>query len=278
MIGQASRQVYEALGRACTKHTEHQAHFCVEVEQAIIHGRGGAQVRFNMAFGHLTLAGTNDHGDLIWFVVDSSTGEATAWDTVKPTNDCSERLYSTLKRNLDPVEGVVEKKTKKCVRFDSSIEPSVSLAIPPSATLMKAPSVDDPMRKDFCDFLCQRMLQGHEANVCGGVLENSRNCRNFVYSPAPTSCPQRWQAMSLGQLITLQSAQRDFRNFSLYDRLHLAKTLAVAVLQYHSTPWLRATWRSEDIYFFCTNPNQLLPNLSSPHLNVRVKGPDGQLS
>lgn len=74
-IGQASRNVYESLGNACTKHTEHQAHFGVEVGQAVMHKDHTVQVKFTMAYTHLTLAGSANQGDLVWFVIDSTTGE-----------------------------------------------------------------------------------------------------------------------------------------------------------------------------------------------------------
>lgn len=41
VIGQASRQVYADLDKACTKNTELQDEFCVEFNQAIINGDHG---------------------------------------------------------------------------------------------------------------------------------------------------------------------------------------------------------------------------------------------
>lgn len=281
VIGQASRQVYEALGKACTKHTEHQAHFCIEVEQVIINERHGAQVKFNMAFTHLTLTGATDQGDLIWFVVESSTGDHMTLACSGAATDCTERLTQTLKRNLDPVSEAVQKKVKKSVRFDSSVISQTCMPIPPTATLMKALSSDNNVRKDFCDFLRQRMRQQTQADVCLGVLQHTESCRNFVYPPRPRSCSQGRQVTSLGRLISSMTKHKDVGRFSLYDRIHLAKMLAIAVLQYHATPWLRASWRSDDVYFFGTDDSpstQHLLDLSSPHLNVKVKGPDGQLS
>ena len=66
-----------------------------------------------------------------------------------------------------------------------------------------------------------------------------------------------------------------------YERLRLAKSLATAVLQYHATPWLKTSWRSDDIFFFGIDEDVALERtsiLSKPHLNVKVKGPNGQLS
>ena len=56
-IGEVSRRVYEALDKACNKHTEHLAHFRVQVEQVIRSEDSASQVKFNMDFTHLTLAG-----------------------------------------------------------------------------------------------------------------------------------------------------------------------------------------------------------------------------
>ena len=51
-IRKASRQVYEALCKACNKHTEHVAHFRVEVEHFGNDGQSAPQVKFSMAFTH----------------------------------------------------------------------------------------------------------------------------------------------------------------------------------------------------------------------------------
>lgn len=281
VIGQASRQVYEALGKACTKHTEHQAHFCVEVEQAIMNGRHGAQVRFSMAFTHLTLAGATDQGELIWFVVDSSTGDAMGLACSDAAGNSTSRLNQTLKRSLESASEAIHKKVTKGVRVDPSMLSQACVPIPPTATLIKALSNDDNVRKNFCDFLRHRMRQQTQDNVCVGVLQHSESCRNYVYPPRLNSCSQRRYAVSLAQLISLMTKQRDINKFSLYDRLHLARTLAIAVLQYHATPWLTASWCSDDVYFFGAedlSSAYAMPDLSSPHLNVKVKGPDGQLS
>lgn len=61
VIEQASQHVYEDLDKACMKHTEHQADFCVEFNQAITIGDHGVQVKLNMAHTRLTLAGS------VWF-------------------------------------------------------------------------------------------------------------------------------------------------------------------------------------------------------------------
>ena len=136
------------------------------------------------------------------------------------------------------------------------------------------------MRKDFCDFLRRRLRKQPKANECMGVLENNPNCRNFVYPPPATSSDLRRQFLTLYQLISNIVKDPHVGRISLYYRLRLAKILATTVLQYHSTPWLKESWRSEDVYFFGDDSTaaQETPGPASLHLSVRVKEPSGQLS
>lgn len=281
IIGQASRQVYEALGRACTKHTEHQAHFCVEVEQANITGDHSAQVKFRVAYTHLTLAGSADQSDLIWFVVDSTSGDAMELSNSHTTSIYHDGLSQSLKRQIEPASGATQKKAKKSVRFQpAALAPACMPPTLSTAAIANAILSGDSMRKDFCDFIRRRLREPLHASECVGVLDDTDKCRNSVYPSSNKRCRQTRQAVSLGQIILNVSKRKNVGGISLYERLHLAKTLAIAVLQYHSTPWLRMSWRSEDVYFFGNElaSVQDMPSLTSPHLNVKVKGPCGQLS
>ena len=278
VIGQASQQVYEALGRACTKHTEHQAHFCVEVEQAIIDGNRGAQVKFSIAFTHMSLAGSSDQGELTWFVVDSVSGDALAVGHSEKTNIELELERSLKRQIVDPA--FQPNKSRKSVRFQSP-EPQRNSALMPVLPAVSTDSLlSDYMRKDFCDLIKRHLRQPSQKSMCVAVLENRDKSKNFVYSPADVTYTKRRRAVSLEQLLTRTNEQNVSRKIPLYERLRLAKTLAVAVLQYHSTPWLRTCWRSEDVYFFGDEvvAVQEPSVLTSPHLNVRVRCPDGHLS
>lgn len=280
IIGQASRQVYDALGEACTKHTEHQAHFCVEVEQATITGDHSAQVRFNMAYTHLTLAGSADQGDLIWFVVDSMSGDAMQMIRSDASDNGKDNLTQSLKRQIETSSCTLQKKPKKSVRFQSStLVPACPQAL--STTVIATAILSrDSMRKDFCDFIRRRLREPFQASECVGMLNNTESCKNFVYPSSNKCYRQTRPAISLGDVISGVSKRQPIGVISLYDRLHLAKTLAIAVLQYHSTPWLKMSWRSEDVYFIGSDMTSIQepPDLTSPHLNVNVKGPCGQLS
>ena len=281
LIGQASRQVYEALGRACTKHMEHQAHFCVELEQANITRGHSAQVKFNMAYTHVTLAGSADQSDLIWFVVDSISGDAMELGRSDTTSNLHDSLGKSLKRQIGTASEPTPKKPKKSVRFQSAaLAPACT---PPALSTSAATKMilsSDTMRKDFCDFIRRRLREPPEASECVGLLDNTESCRNFVYPSSNKCCRQTRQAVSLGQVISSVSKRHIVGGIALYERLRLAKTLAVAVIQYHLTPWLGMSWRSEDVYLFGNDLAlvQEMPSLASPHLNVKVKGPCGQVS
>ena len=273
IIGRASRQVYEALGRACTKHTEHQAHFCVEVEQAQIKRDHNAQIKFSMAYTHMTLTGSADQSDLIWFAVEPGSSDITTGH--------NDTLNSSVKRQMEPASGAPRKKTQKRVRFESaSLASACTSPTLSTAALASAFLSSDSMRKDFCDVIRRRLREPLQASECVGILENTDRCRSFVYPSPNKCCRQMQQAISLGQIISSVSKRQNVGGLALYDRLRLAKTLATAVLQYHSTPWLRLSWRSEDVYFFGNElaSSQDMPSIISPHLNVKVKGPCEQLS
>jgi hypothetical protein len=55
-------------------------------------------------------------------------------------------------------------------------------------------------------------------------------------------------------------------------RLRLARQLASPVLQFHTTPFLEESWRSEDVIFFeIGNGSQKPSEPREPHLNVNVR-------
>ena len=284
VIGQASRQVYEALGKACTKHTEHQAHFCVKVEQADIQCDHGAQVsarvRFNMGYTHLQLAGCRDHSDLVWFAVDSTSGDEISQGRFAVNANAANAFTTSLKRQIEPTAAFKEKRVKKSVRFQTSV-PIKNVTPPEScSTLADHLWSNDMVRKDFCDFLRRCLRNKYQAGECIGVLEHKSDFKNYVYPSSLDESHIRRQATTLRQIIPMMLSNQARGRISLYDRLQLAKTLAIAVLQYHATPWLNTYWHSDDVYFFADGfapPSECL-SLASPHLNVRVKGSCEQMT
>ena len=252
------------------------------MEHAKIVSDHSAQIKFSMAYTHMTLAGSADQGDLIWFAVGSTSGDAVESDDSNNTTGHHDSLNQSLKRQIESASGTTQKKIQKRVRFQSaaSLAPARTSPTFSTATVVNAISSNYNMRKDFCDVIRRRLGEPLQASECVGVLGHTDKCRNFVYPSPNKYCRQMRQAISLGQVILNVSKQQTVGGLALYDRLCLARTLATAVLQYHSTPWLRISWRSQDIYFFGDEltSSQHMPSIISPHFNVKVRGPCGQLS
>lgn len=112
-----------------------------------------------------------------------------------------------------------------------------------------------------------------------GLMEQTGSCKTFVYPSPPVSCSQHRCTTTLSQLISSMSKQNATGQTFLHRPICLAKTLAIAVLQYHATPWLSMSWRSDSVYFFGPESMQLLQAwewTASPHLSVKVRGQTGQ--
>lgn len=89
-VGEASEKVYKALGKACTKHSEHLAHFCINPVSDLPETISTAQIHFRVAFTRLPLAGADgipasDHDEPMWFMIDTVTSDSTV---TRPVEDC----------------------------------------------------------------------------------------------------------------------------------------------------------------------------------------------
>ena len=275
-IRKASQQVYEALGKACTKHTEHMAHFNPKVEHKPCQGAIIPELKFNMAFTHLTLTGLSQ-GEPVWFVVDSITEGSERTEHLK-TIPKIDQLTASLKRQGATTQDCIKSRSKKRVRFrGSSPSPTTGvLSIQVPSTLLSVPSI----RRDFCDYLRRYVGQQHcNPETCMALLEATGGCKHIVYPSPSTLNRTQKQAVSLQQYISSLSKKNGSSEIPQYERLRLAKDLATAVLQYHGTPWLKLTWRSEDIIFFGQlqgASNYEVLDLTVPHLNVKIKGRDAE--
>lgn len=137
------------------------------------------------------------------------------------------------------------------------------------------------MRRDLCDHLRSHLKQPARANEYLGPLNVTGTCKHLLYTPSSTILSSKPQGVSLDKVISSFASRGSTNGLPQYERLRLAKSLATAVLQYHATPWLKTSWRSDDIFFFGLDEDLVLERasaLSKPHLNVKVKGPNGQLS
>ena len=275
-IGRAACQAYEALSKSCTRHPEHQAHFCVESVLATMGSDTDSQITFNLAFGDLNVASCADPGDLVWFVVSTLIGEG--------TNKSSNHLVLRLKSepSPDPEESIntvslTQENKRKRATFRLSPPASAPQLEPPSS----ANSVTSNTRtiEDLCEYLGRSSIQPDLQNACVDLVEKTGSCKTFVYPSSSASSSQHCHSTTLRQLVSSMSKQGANGQTFLFERIRLAKTLAIAVLQYHATPWLGMSWNKDNLLFFGPenmSPLQAWQLTSSPHLSVRVRGQSGQ--
>ncbi len=134
--------------------------------------------------------------------------------------------------------------------------------------------------KDYCDYSRQHLPAPKGMSMSTSPLGSYDSRNSIAYISTPPSSLDR-QAISLGRLVSSVRTQSYMGRFPQYQRLGLAEILAVAVIQYHASSWLKRSWRSEDIHFFCIDENgpmQEPRRFESPHLNVRISGPNAPVS
>jgi len=134
----------------------------------------------------------------------------------------------------------------------------------------------DPTLPDFCvqhDFCKQLQKYGPKTpvNKYIGYFEKSGPYKHLIYFAPPITTSTSRKSFSLTQIIHTTSSNPDVDKFLQHERLRLARQLSSAVLQFHETPLLKDSWRSDDVVFF--GKDALSTTLASPHLNVQVGKP-----
>lgn len=267
------------LGRACTEHTEHLAHFNLRVEQGNSNQGGRpTDLKFTLAFRHISLVGAGQ-ADPLWFVVDSILHEPSTNVLSHRDHGDSDGISVSLKRQGEPLMSCSLKPAAKRVRFqaDSNTTQRPLPSVPFSENLVSAPT----MRRDFCDYLRKYVCPSPIGTTNCMLLEGGIGCKHLVY-PLPSMLDRTDKnGVSLENFLISISRDIGLGVFPQYKRLYLAKNLALAVLQYYATSWLKIAWRSQDILFFREQGDSLMnsvPNLSTPHLNVKVTEAGGRVS
>jgi hypothetical protein len=281
LVKTAARNLYEALGTACTKHTEHQAHFSL---QPVWQGQD-PHVRFSIAFRHLTV--NHLSGDRpMWFQVESVVTGSIHKALPNATQHATPTLQSLKRpRESSPTtrEKTLEKRTKKSVRF-RSVSPPIPTTVESIAPTLQNLCVHNNFCNQLQNFLTRADLK-LGPNCCIGFLEHSPESKHLVYLDSraqSVSCGPSSNTVSLMELFAVLQKQRlaSGAAFSPFDRVRLAKQLATAVLQFHATPWLKGSWRSSDIYLYGVDYSSFheISSTNEPYLNVSVKGPHGPAS
>ncbi|KAF7514088.1 hypothetical protein GJ744_004413 [Endocarpon pusillum] len=140
LVQTASQNLYEALSTACTKHTQHQAHFSLQP----IPVPGAQQVRFSVGFRHV-LASTSGSKQTSWFTVESSVTPAAhaclASTEYKPLAVLGRTPSSP------PPKRQPSKLRGKCVQFELSSPPR---SRSPAVTCKAPETLSEPPLSDLC--------------------------------------------------------------------------------------------------------------------------------
>ncbi|CAG7925748.1 unnamed protein product [Penicillium olsonii] len=226
----AAGSLYDALATACNAHAVHDVHLSLQPD---MHEK---RVRFNVAFIQDGMVS----GKAIWINVES---------TIKPIDSDFQLDSAPLsgndsqKRPRNSSETNAPLKSRKRVQFHT---PQKCV----EAVLHKEPIVRIPklyLQRDFCALVERCFLWQKECSDCIGLLGDNDLCKHFAYMGNQTN--SKTTSTSLSQLIA-QSGAESTKAMGLYERVRLSRSLATAVLYYHSTPWLNKAWRSDDVQFF----------------------------
>lgn len=119
---------------------------------------------------------------------------------------------------------------------------------------------------DLCHHLIRQPTLSATSH-CIGFLQKTKTFRHVIYGPISAPPPQN--AMRTLE-DALQAAKCSADGIPLPEKLSLAKLLALAVLRFHSTPWLDPQWQSQDVVFFNVRDFSVDP-LRMPFLRSSVR-------
>ncbi|RDW57644.1 hypothetical protein BP6252_13726 [Coleophoma cylindrospora] len=284
-VRKASEWLYDTLVNrwSCNLHSSHWANISLDnhlrrEEKTNLRGLEPEDV----STVHLEMAITyyvgNNRSDIpIWLEILSSVDAEVMVKTfpgLQKLADISNLLQSRSEPYSTEPRDAPKNKVKKSVRFDNdsaSLPKVQTLSLKPEPQSTKEGQAEETtldlcLIQDVCEHFQLYQKHSHQP-TCLGYLNNS--CIQRFYQPPlekyPTGKPK-----SLEDIIIWVS-EDPIRILPRSIMIQLAASLAAAILQYHSTPWLSELWRSKDIVFFGLDDFHLESEkhpLLHPHLNV----------
>lgn len=255
---QASTRLYEALASkwSCEDRVEHIASMDLRVQE--ICRQSDPKVRFNIGVSCCQLAGQPNP---LWLAIESAPND--------PQED------TQISDHTAALEGVLGKMgaSKPRVRFSflASVKttPASISKVPP-----QNPQLDLYTIGRLCKYFRQMRAQA-SGEPCVGFLQKTKTFKHFVYSAtnAPSSGSN---SQSLKEV--LRSSREDKKEQDWVEKLRLARLLSLAVLRFHSTPWLSESWSSRDVCLFSQDGQaQQEPLLGSPCINTQLAQSDAHM-
>ena len=117
---------------------------------------------------------------------------------------------------------------------------------------------------DLCLCILETSRSGVDSNACVGYLKGAGTDKYTVYTRRAAPSTFGGGTMSLSKMI---ASHRRQQNLPKPDKWRLAGALSLAVLLYHSTPWLQSELKSDDIIFFGSDGQGRQESLKAPHLH-----------
>ncbi|KAJ5792726.1 uncharacterized protein N7503_008704 [Penicillium pulvis] len=132
--------------------------------------------------------------------------------------------------------------------------------------------IDLKMIENICCHF--QVLEPTCSSTCVGYIQDVG--LHLFYLPPPERRPLE-QQKSLADIIAWTSKDELSRDLPRTAVAHIASCLAVAVLQYHSTPWLPDNWQSTQVHFskfeeHSDNTDEI--SSTTPYFRVEFKKPD----
>ena len=167
-----------------------------------------------------------------------------------PTFDLRQTLGTALEESLRSASSQAQSLT--IIRPDSDQNVAGDVALPDLRTIPN---------------LCDHLISQPPGPVHYlGFLQKSKTFKHFICAPFDQS---HHVSNTKSLKDALVAAKASSEGIPVPEKLNLAKLLALAVLQFHSTPWLKREWQSQDIVFFGIQDFAEDP-LRMPYLKSRV--------
>ncbi|KAH7159536.1 hypothetical protein B0J13DRAFT_492650 [Dactylonectria estremocensis] len=300
-IRQASNLLYDTLANDWTclsrEHKSHAASVsCIEPEQVRIAQPVKFEVALTVQEDAIDASSKQDHrlSGPLWIEVEYVDGSGQDQVAIVKTHGDHQTLeelstaltkLSTKALLVAPSSSQNISKVPRKVRFDVvpgqlippndsgtslggkiSSENNDSSQAPPE-TASEIQVIDLMSVSDLCEHLHSqyRLCQSQQCFI--GCL-GGKQLQRFYIPPADRRVCD--EPKSLEAIIAWIGANSMHRCLPLPVALQIAGSLAASVLQFHSTPWLPETWRSQDISFFSTELSvEDEIQLSHPHFQVQ---------
>ena len=122
----------------------------------------------------------------------------------------------------------------------------------------------------LCSLLRQSVSDYPDQGKCLGYLETSKKYKHFLYPRAKPWTGSDACVPFRSTLLELLSEAND-RNMTIIQQLKIASQLAIAALQFRSTPWMRPEWELQDVGLIGSSDAWDEASLDNLHLNAVIQ-------